>query len=405
MDAIRKKHRKLPLIIAGICILIAAALIFFLIISLSKDPKQQTQEQLRLGDKYLSELNYDQAIVAYRAVLEIDPKCEDAYLGIAEAYVGKGELQAAIDILAEGIEKNESDVLKARKLELEKLLDVSVTEEIEESAEEVTEEVVSSCNWRGGAWTERDDILPFMNEDGYMVFGAYEQDGNENNGPEPIEWEVLQSSENGSFLISRYVLDAQPFNREHIPVKWADCSLRSWLNDDFLNNAFTAAEQKFIRITDLANPVLAGDPARNITQDKIFLLNADEIMDLYAFQSRYDNGDDKIFKGSYGFCMDLIILSTKYPPEQKGSVTIEIDRYSYDGSGIEDKWPLIKEAYTSDCVGRTGTNWWLRTAVDNPDDPEYAFCYLTTFYGGSGRQWHVDVDRIEGIRPALYITE
>ena len=44
---------------------------------------KEVKEQLSLGDKYLSELNYEQAEVTYLAVLKIDPKCEDAYIGLA----------------------------------------------------------------------------------------------------------------------------------------------------------------------------------------------------------------------------------------------------------------------------------------------------------------------------------
>ena len=34
--------------------------------------------QLELGDRYMSELNYEQAIATYEAILQIDSKCADA---------------------------------------------------------------------------------------------------------------------------------------------------------------------------------------------------------------------------------------------------------------------------------------------------------------------------------------
>ena len=60
------------------------------------------QEQYDLGVKYLSEGNYEEAIVAFTAAIEIDPKRPEAYLKAAEAYEAMGEHQAAADILEKG---------------------------------------------------------------------------------------------------------------------------------------------------------------------------------------------------------------------------------------------------------------------------------------------------------------
>lgn len=51
------------------------------------------QEQYDLGVRYLSEGNYEEAIIAFTAVIEIDPKNADAYLGRANAYIGSGETE------------------------------------------------------------------------------------------------------------------------------------------------------------------------------------------------------------------------------------------------------------------------------------------------------------------------
>jgi Tfp pilus assembly protein PilF len=40
-----------------------------------------TAKQLSLGEKYLSELKYDKAIVAFNKVIEIEPRNMQAYLG------------------------------------------------------------------------------------------------------------------------------------------------------------------------------------------------------------------------------------------------------------------------------------------------------------------------------------
>lgn len=55
--------------------------------------------------RYLSEDNFEQAILAFHAVLEIDPKNVDAYKGLATAYVMTDEPDKAKDILRQGIDK------------------------------------------------------------------------------------------------------------------------------------------------------------------------------------------------------------------------------------------------------------------------------------------------------------
>ena len=51
------------------------------------------QEQYDLGVRYLSEGDYEQAIIAFTAAIEIDPKRAEAYLGRADAYIGSGETE------------------------------------------------------------------------------------------------------------------------------------------------------------------------------------------------------------------------------------------------------------------------------------------------------------------------
>ena len=49
------------------------------------------QDQYDLGVRYLSEGNYEEAIIAFTAAIEIDPKRPEAYVGRGGAYIGSGE--------------------------------------------------------------------------------------------------------------------------------------------------------------------------------------------------------------------------------------------------------------------------------------------------------------------------
>lgn len=61
------------------------------------------QEQYDLGIKYLSDGNYEEAIIAFIAAIEIDPKLPDAYRKAAEAYEATGDIDSAIAILEQGV--------------------------------------------------------------------------------------------------------------------------------------------------------------------------------------------------------------------------------------------------------------------------------------------------------------
>ena len=114
----------------------------------------------------------------------------------------------------------------------------------------------------------------------YVYYGTYPKTkaGTDRTG---IEWLVLAKNDDKVLLLSRYGLDAQPYNTEKIDVTWENCSLRKWLNEDFLNKAFTEGEKRSILTTPVGNGKSQGyskwnTDGGNNTQDKIFLLSYNE---------------------------------------------------------------------------------------------------------------------------------
>ena len=111
-----------------------------------------------------------------------------------------------------------------------------------------------------------------------VTFGSYEQDNNLNNGEEEIEWIVLDKNEEGYLLISKYGLDAKPYNVDYVDVTWENSTLRSWLNEDFYINAFESKERQKVRTTHIVaakNPEYDTEPG-NGTDDPVFLLSIQE---------------------------------------------------------------------------------------------------------------------------------
>ena len=59
----------------------------------------QISEQLELGEKYLTEGNYEEAIVAFNKVIELNPKKWAGYQKIAEIYFSQNQYSEAAGIL------------------------------------------------------------------------------------------------------------------------------------------------------------------------------------------------------------------------------------------------------------------------------------------------------------------
>ena len=111
-----------------------------------------------------------------------------------------------------------------------------------------------------------------------FTFGQYEQDNDPENGPEPVEWQVLAVENGRLLLISRYALDAKAYNEPFLFATWQRSTLRKWLNGDFYDTAFSPAEKGIIAEVKNDNPMnpSAGTRGGGATKDRIFLLNIDE---------------------------------------------------------------------------------------------------------------------------------
>ncbi len=120
-----------------------------------------------------------------------------------------------------------------------------------------------------------------------IVFGSYEQDGNQANGKEPFEWLVLTGDDSSLLVLSLYGIERMQFHSSLTKVTWETSAVRAWLNGDFLSAAFSAEEKEKIEntmVTAEKDPKYPNSPAGNDTQDKLFLLSAMEA-ELYLPES------------------------------------------------------------------------------------------------------------------------
>ncbi len=118
--------------------------------------------------------------------------------------------------------------------------------------------------------------INFINYD-MVKFGSYIQKANTTE-KEPIEWLVLDEMGDRKLLISRYCLDCHQFNPKHTEITWATSEIRKWLNEVFINEAFSAEEQTRIIETALHTPKndVYNTPGGKDTTDKVFFLDLAE---------------------------------------------------------------------------------------------------------------------------------
>ncbi len=206
-------------------------------------------------------------------------------------------------------------------------------------------------------------VEPIRNGD-YIIFGHYEQDCNEENGPEPIEWKIVTEDDESMLLISRYALDQVPYNNELTEVTWETCSLRAWLNNEFINTAFTKQEQRMIKTVTLKNKDYINDTSiehyhsygGNDTEDRIFCLSVDEIQKYYYINKYFD-------ENNYFYCQDLLVEATDFACTH-GAYGYPITPSMYYDTGQYK--PLEKIGYDSSCIDHQYCWWWLRTpGADN----------------------------------------
>ena len=214
-----------------------------------------------------------------------------------------------------------------------------------------------------------------------VTFGRYEQDGNRVNGPEPIEWIVLDGQGNQALLLSRYALETKPYHQQRADITWEQCTLRTWLNADFINIAFNEQEQAAILMTHVDNSdaqmfqgysYVMYTTGGNDTEDRVFLLSYHEAFQVYfsdIHARRCAPTDYAIGSGAW------------IPSENTGS------------------WVTQTHARTED--GRESGKWWLRTPGSS--DQDTANCVDGD--GGSGSE-KVDENGFRnsvGVRPAMWI--
>lgn len=127
----------------------------------------------------------------------------------------------------------------------------------------------------------------------------------------PISWRVVSQQGSHRLLLAEDILTALPYNTERRIVYWETCSLRAWLNGDFLNGAFTAAEKDRILETAVVNAdnTEYRTDAGNDTVDRVFLLSLSEFETLLEAHGDWKKASDSWWLRSPGCSrIDAVVI-------------------------------------------------------------------------------------------------
>lgn len=179
---------------------------------------------------------------------------------------------------------------------------------------------------------------------------------------EPITWRILSVDKDGIYIMAEKILDSQPYYTSASNITWAESTLRTWLNTEFYDLAFSFSEKKKINATHVVNednPVYSTEGGED-TCDRIFVPSIEEVMDSSKGFSPNKNADK------------------------------------------------AREAYVTDFAksqgvavygGTNNSYWWLRTAGSNSKWACYVNYYGTIYTDGR------KVNNIGyGVRPALKLS-
>ena len=200
--------------------------------------------------------------------------------------------------------------------------------------------------------SQKKDKKPEYKMGEVIKFGNYPQD--KDGTEKPIKWIVMKNEGNQVLLLSKYVLDTKPYNKELEKVTWETSDIRQWLNNEFYTTAFNKAEKVKIQTSLIKNEDNSehGTSGGNDTEDKVFLLSEKESETLFS------NDDERIAK------------ATGYAEK----------------SGV--------------CVNKEkSAMWWLRS----PGSDSYGAAGVRS-YGWVSRDGNIVYDNSGGVRPALYLN-
>ena len=174
-----------------------------------------------------------------------------------------------------------------------------------------------------------------LQEGDKLSYGKYPQGA----GSEvrPLLWRVLAVENGRALIVSEYLIDTMPYHTDSGAVTWETSSLRRWLNNEFITEAFGGSLPRRAVSTTLSNP---GNPLHKTdggsdTQDVVFALSIDEV------KKYFENNADRMAG------------VTEYARKHGAWVSAEYVLPSGENAGL---WWLRSPGYVSQAAARVLIN-------------------------------------------------
>ena len=175
-----------------------------------------------------------------------------------------------------------------------------------------------------------------------------------------------------ALVITKDIIEQRPYNVESIEVTWEICTLRKYLNDEFLQK-FPKEDQVRIAETKINNPdnLWYGTKGGNYTTDKVFLLSLEEADKYFGDSGDYMNKRRKNYNAYNG----KIASSNNGQAFSNTNDSYRIARYD---NGV--------------------SYWWLRSPGKNDRNAAYVNAGGAVFVDGDNK-----TNDNAGVRPALWL--
>jgi hypothetical protein len=169
-----------------------------------------------------------------------------------------------------------------------------------------------------------------------ISFGVYSQEIDVTSRVQPIVWRVLSIENGKALLISDKNIDSRVYGESE---KWENCTLRSWLNNDFFKEAFTDIEKASILETYFKNSKNQkySTSGGMSTRDHIFLLSIDEATEYFESDADRISKDTEIAKYPFSWDKGWWWLRSPGSNEYGGHCAATVDAngiIDYAGEGI-----------------------------------------------------------------------
>jgi len=305
----------------------------------------QIKKYMKLGNKYLQEGKYEEAILAFNKVIEIEPKNIEARLKLADAYVATNKFEDAERVLREAL-----NIDKTRAEVNLKLIDVHAkTNEDAKNHENIYNKVGNLVN--GGFVTEDKDWIYFANDN-----AIYKMDKNDINKKYTIinfDKQVYISYLNLYNDILYFFIDGNIVslkngeNKLNIIAKDSSYSSYLTLNGDrlyYINQSDNIISMKCDG-TDVRTIDKGKAKYINVVEDWIYYINLDDAVD-YKYVSEM-SGEFQDYK-----------MGKIYKIKKDGSNKTRITDDGADSLNVYDNWIYYSNGNDGESVTSEGDSWY-----------------------------------------------